>query len=317
MTLAYIAGLLAIFVVMFFVCQELERACGAIAHRLKIPESVSGATLLAISSSSPEFFTAFIGAVIFGEFEIGLMAIIWSAIFNITVIPGVCAVASKKPLDVVRIVVSRDCVAYLAITLLLLGLLDDGKLTRLDALILLGAYTLYVYVLYLMVGTYENGESESIVMPIWRMIGSLLLGMAVIGGLCHGMIWLGEELAHGWEIDIILFSALVFAPGTSIPDLLLSVFSARRGAGSAAISNAYGSNSFDLTVCLAVPILVVGEITVPLSGRVLWSIWMLLGTLILSIMLLRSGYNLNRREGGALLVLFVILAAIIIGVPPA
>ena len=102
MTIAAIAGLLAIFVAMYFVCQELERACGAIAFRFKIPESVSGATLLAVSSSSPEFFTSLLGAVRFGVFEVGLMAILWSAIFNITVIPGVSAVFSKEPLRVLN-----------------------------------------------------------------------------------------------------------------------------------------------------------------------------------------------------------------------
>ena len=46
---------------MYFVCGELERVCGALAYRFGIPESVAGATLLAVSSSSPEFFTAMVG----------------------------------------------------------------------------------------------------------------------------------------------------------------------------------------------------------------------------------------------------------------
>ena len=66
----YVAGLLVVFVAMYFVCVELEKACGAAAYRLGIPESVSGATFLAVASSSPEFFTAFIGAWLFGQFEI-------------------------------------------------------------------------------------------------------------------------------------------------------------------------------------------------------------------------------------------------------
>ena len=39
--------LVVIFVAMFFVCGELEKACCSAAHRLKIPESIAGATLLA------------------------------------------------------------------------------------------------------------------------------------------------------------------------------------------------------------------------------------------------------------------------------
>jgi Ca2+/Na+ antiporter len=106
-------------------------------------------------------------------------------------------------------------------------------------------------------------------------------------------------------IDLLIVSALIFAPGTSVPDLLLSFMAARRGAGSAAISNAFGSNTFDLTVCLAVPVLVVGDIQIAMTGPVLWSVWMLVGTVIFSMIFVRIGYRLSRIEGALLLVLFV------------
>ena len=129
LSVGYVVGLVAIFVAMYFVCGELEKSCGAAAYRLGLPESVSGATLLAVSSSSPEFFTAMVGAVFFNSFEIGLMAILWSAIFNITVIPGVAALVSKEELRVVPEVVARDCVSYLAITMLLMMMMTKASST--------------------------------------------------------------------------------------------------------------------------------------------------------------------------------------------
>ncbi|MFP6685799.1 MAG: hypothetical protein VB934_13850, partial [Polyangiaceae bacterium] len=272
-----------IFAGMYLVCGELERACGNTAHRLRIPESIAGATLLAVASSSPEFFTSFLGAVRFGVFEVGLMAILWSAIFNITVIPGVSALFSKKPLTVFRTVVVRDCVAYLVVTLLLLGLLQDGTLTRVDGVILLGGYAVYIYVLFLMMGDGDSEKVEPIEQPVWRTLLGLLGGIAAIGLLCHFMIEQGSVLAKVAGIDLLIVSALIFAPGTSVPDLLLSFMAARRGAGSATISNAFGSNTFDLTVCLAVPVLVVGDTQIAMVGPVLWSVWMLVGTVIFSM----------------------------------
>ncbi|GIW72459.1 MAG: sodium:calcium antiporter [Planctomycetota bacterium] len=306
-------GLLAIFVALYFVCAELERACSAIAHRYRIPESIAGATLLAVSSSSPEFFTAFLGAVFFGSFEIGLMAILWSAIFNITVIPGLSAVVAPGPLKVYPTVLLRDSVAYLAVALLLIALMGDGMLTRNDALVLLGAYFLYVYVLFLMLGAGE--EVEPLVLPNWRVAAGLLGGIAAVGVLCHYMVEFGLAIAASWAIPVGLISALVFAPGTSVPDLLLSLIAARKGAGSASISNAFGSNSFDLTVCLAAPILVVGDVSFEFSGRALYSVWMLIGTVVLSMLFVRTGYELTRREGWVLLALFVVLAAAICVLP--
>jgi cation:H+ antiporter len=302
--------LLLIFFGMFLVCQELEKACGATAHRLRIPESVAGATLLAVASSAPEFFTAFLGAVQHGVFEVGLMAILWSAIFNITVIPGLSALVSPTPLKVAPAVVSRDCVAYLAITLLLMALLSDSKLDRNDALILLGAYFLYIYVLFLMLKADE--EVEVINLPMWRIVVGMVGGIAIIGVLCHYMIVVGSGLTEAWGVSFIVVSALVFAPGTSVPDLFLSVFAARRGAGSAAVSNAFGSNSFDLTVCLAAPIMVLGEIQLDISGAVVWSVWMLIGTVVIAMVFVRTGYQLSKKEGVMLVSVFLILAVVLV-----
>ncbi len=303
--------LVLIFAGMYFVCVELERACSDTARRLKIPESIAGATLLAVASSAPEFFTSFLGAVVHGVFEVGLIAILWSAIFNITVIPGVSALLSPAKLVVAPDVIRRDCVAYAATTLLLIGLIEDQTLSRIDALILLGAYGLYTYVLFLMVKSPEAGddeEGEGHSQPLWRTLLGLVVGVAAIGVLCHFMIEVGGELAKGFGISFLILSALVFAPGTSLPDLLLSVFAARRGAGSAAVSNAFGSNSFDLTVCLAVPVLVIGDIPVSTGGAVGQSIYMLLGTVVLTMLLVRTGYSLNKREGLFLVATFVGLA---------
>lgn len=301
--------LVLIFAGMYFICVELEKACSDTARRLNIPESIAGATLLAVASSAPEFFTSFLGAVVHGVFEVGLIAILWSAIFNITVIPGVSALVSKEPLTVVPVVIRRDCVAYAATTLLLLGLIEDQVLSRIDALILLGAYGLYTYVLFLMVKTDEEVEGHT--QPLWRTIAGLLGGIAAIGLLCHFMIGVGGELAKGFGISFLILSALVFAPGTSLPDLLLSVLAARRGAGSAAISNAFGSNSFDLTVCLAVPVLVIGDIPVSTEGAVGQSIYMLLGTVVLTMILVRTGYLLSKKEGVLLVGTFIALAVTI------
>ncbi len=102
-----------------------------------------------------------------------------------------------------------------------------------------------------------------------------------------------------------MFAAFIFAPGTSVPDTLVSYFAAKRGQGSAAISNVFGSNIFDLTICLAVPVLVVGDIVIDLAP--IWpSIVMLVVLQFVALTFVRTGWELSRREGVSMLVLFVI-----------
>ena len=291
---------------MWLVSVELEKGCAGAAHRLRLPPSVAGATLLAISSSAPEFFTSLLGTVRHGVFEIGLMAILWSAIFNLTVLPGASALATPHEKrgkgTIFHKVVWRDALSYLVIALLLFFLVSDGNLSALDSVILLGAYGAYI----LLLKDSQGGES---VLPSqyapWRIALSLILGIALIALLTEVMIGAGTQIAAGISgLSLPLVSALLFAAGTSVPDTFLSVISARKGNISGSISNAFGSNSFDLTVCLAVPALAVGGVEVPFTPMVSVSFSMLLGTLLVALILVRTGYEISKKEGVFLLFLY-------------
>jgi cation:H+ antiporter len=307
--LAYVVGgWLAIFYVLSKVCKKVEEAASHLATRMKLPASVAGATLLATSSSAPEFFTATSAAVIHGLFEIGLITIIWSALFNILVIPGVVGVSASEPLKVAKEVVHRDGIGYLGTVFIVLLVIWDGALSRQDAVIMLILYAVYLHVIRLMAAAHKEGaeeieEGEELLSPrkiaLYFAVGLLLIGVGT-----HFMIELGLTLGDTFAIDVLIFSAFVFAPGTSIPDLLMSYYSAKRGEGSAAISNVFGSNVFDLTICLAVPILIVGTVHVDLGP--LWpSIIMLVVVQCLVLLFVRSGWQIEKWEGWVMLACFV------------
>uniref|UniRef100_A0A1I8J0G1 Na_Ca_ex domain-containing protein n=1 Tax=Macrostomum lignano TaxID=282301 RepID=A0A1I8J0G1_9PLAT len=57
-------------------------------------------------------------------------------------------------------------------------------------------------------------------------------------------------------IDTFVMSLVVLAAGTSIPDLLSSIIVARDGFGDMAVSNAIGSNVFDIDLGLGLPFLI-------------------------------------------------------------
>ena len=70
----------------------LEQSMIALSRKFKFSSLVAGATFIAITSSSPEFGTAFAGVMFERTFEIGFQAIIWSAIFNILIITGISGI---------------------------------------------------------------------------------------------------------------------------------------------------------------------------------------------------------------------------------
>jgi cation:H+ antiporter len=311
-----IIGLLAILYALAIACDKVESASNSLAFRLSMPASVAGATLLAIASSAPEFFTSTAAAVLYGVFEVGLLTIIWSAIFNILVIPGIASVTSKEPLRVSKAVVYRDGVGYVGAIFILLLVIVDGELSVADAIILLILYGLYLHVLVLMSRSQRDDPEEQLEEPdpLWsraRITVFFLAGLVVIGVGTHFMIEIGDAVATEAGLSILLFSAFVFAPGTSIPDLLVSVYAARRGEGSTAISNVFGSNIFDLTICLAVPALLVGGVPIHMDG--VWpSMIILISLQFLVVFLVRTKWQVERWEGAIMLGAFVVACVLFV-----
>ena len=115
----------------------------------------------------------------------------------------------------------------------------------------------------------------------------IMLMMFVMGGASHLLVESSLALGDMLGIDGVIMGFVVIAAGTSIPDTALSVISAKKGQYDAAVSNVFGSNIFDICVCLSIPILLAlamnGEptnIDLPQTGL----IWSLIGaTLLLSL----------------------------------
>ena len=91
---------------------------------------------------------------------------------------------------------------------------------------------------------------------------------------------------------------------------LMSVFAVRRGDADGAVSNAFGSNSFDILICLGLPVLVSGGIEVD-WGQAWPMLTFLFGSTVLSVAFLITDWTLTRREAivmGLAYALFVALA---------
>lgn len=85
---------------------------------------------------------------------------------------------------------------------------------------------------------------------------NLSLAVGVIAFACHylaeAVMWSSEALQIPAYFTAIIFAAAA----TSVPDAILSIKDARKGNYDDAISNAVGSNTFDITMALGLPLLV-------------------------------------------------------------
>ncbi|OWZ18719.1 Ca2+:Cation Antiporter (CaCA) protein [Phytophthora megakarya] len=98
---------------------------------------------------------------------------------------------------------------------------------------------------------------------------TFLISIAWIGVLSHYTVEFGTKFGCIAGIPSALMGLTIIAAGTSIPDALSSILVARDGHGDMAVSNALGSNVFDILFGLGLPFLlsnVVYSETVPVSG---------------------------------------------------
>ncbi|CAL1301185.1 unnamed protein product [Larinioides sclopetarius] len=115
---------------------------------LKLPPDVAGATFMAIGASSPELFSSIIGSFV-TEGDIGVGAVIGSAVFNILGITGVAGIALwNEVLEIDWYPMVRDCIAYSITVLCLVGIIYDNIVTWWESVILLGIFFLYILLMY-------------------------------------------------------------------------------------------------------------------------------------------------------------------------
>src|SRR5699024_9361747 len=79
----------------------------------ELPAIVQGAVVVAIGSSFPELSTVVLSTLLHGEFDLGVSAIVGSAIFNILIIPAASVLAAKDQLKSNRDLVYKEAQFYI------------------------------------------------------------------------------------------------------------------------------------------------------------------------------------------------------------
>lgn len=82
---------------------------------------------------------------------------------------------------------------------------------------------------------------------------TFLASVAWIGGISYAMVEAARHAGCIVNIPASVLGLTVLAAGTSVPDALASITVARQGRGDMAVSNALGSNVFDIGLGLGIP----------------------------------------------------------------
>jgi len=297
----------------------LERASERLAAYYRLPDIVQGAVVVAVGSSFPELSTTVISTLVHGEFELGVAAIVGSALFNILVIPALSGLVSREPLQANRDLVYKEAQFYMiAVAVLTLTFsfaiiyqplpstdgAIRGELTRPLALLPVALYGLYLFVQYQDTLDHEGDDDTRDIHPV-REWGLLALSLVVIVIGVEGLVRAAINFGDIFGTPSFLWGITVVAAGTSIPDAFVSIRAARHGRGITSIANVLGSNTFDLLVCIPAGVLIAGTAAINFSIAAPMMAALTAATVVLFLMM-RTRMILSRRECVALLVIYVV-----------
>lgn len=84
----------------------------------------------------------------------------------------------------------------------------------------------------------------------------LICSTIVAAIACYWLVEVTRQTADELDVPVFFVAVIVAAAASSVPDTFLSIGAAMRGDDSGAVSNAFGSNIFDICVCISIPLLV-------------------------------------------------------------
>lgn len=314
-----VAFVLIASIVIMFACNVFEQSASYLGRNMN--GGARGALIDAIGSSLPELMVTLM-FVASGRPELilaGIAVTAGSAIFNAVLIPALSIFAAKdengnkvESFSIFRPSLIRDGFYLLVVEGVLIYFLGHHTFTLAMAGILLALYVVYaVHVISdsVRLGNddsesyeYESLESNNVLQAIYRfdfnklLFGDkpfttprawvvLLLAVGVVGLACHLLADGIEGVSLAIGVPVYFSAVVLGAAATSVPDTILSIKSAKRGDYEDAVGNAIGSNIFDVTVALALPIALylvfsssVNGLPVEQSTELLHLRWFVFGT---------------------------------------
>ncbi|KXJ83011.1 hypothetical protein RP20_CCG009368 [Aedes albopictus] len=146
---------------------------------------------------------------------------------------------------------------------------------------------------------------------------TFLVSMIWISFYSYFMVWMITIIGSTLGIPDTVMGLTFVAAGVSVPDALSSIAVIKEGYGDMAVSNAVGSNVFDILICLGLPWFIQTAIIKPgshvnvISKGLTYSTLSLLSTVVFLLVATHmNGWKLDKRLGIVLMVWYLIFITI-------
>lgn len=286
----------------------------AIAHRFKLPDIIVGATVVSIGTTLPEVMVSTTGALL-GQGAMSYGNAIGSIICNTALIAAISVAVNPGPVNTKTmkmpvIFFFGSAAIYCAAAYLL------GEFPR-----FLGIVMLTIFIVYTVITVrqglknpeaHQEEEADgpaaerTLLMDImWLVVGAALIAFGANLLVEHGTI-IAQCLGVPETVIALTFVAL----GTSLPELVTTITSLRKGHAQLGIGNVIGANIFNLVLVSGVSVTLapfqvpVGKLIAGMNASLVLDIPLMLFVMALLTLPALAKKKLERWQGITLLCIY-------------
>ncbi|MBP7670730.1 calcium/sodium antiporter [Candidatus Gracilibacteria bacterium] len=309
--------LIASLIVLGVAANYLVGSSVKIARIFGIPEILIGLTIVAWGTSAPEIGVS-ITAALEGKGALSVGNVIGSNIFNLGFILGTVAIIATQKIS--KKMVYRDCLVLMLSTLMVLAFVWDNNVTQVEGAIMLTC--LFAYMAYLFIKKDVPTEDleaveEALELPEidvkkkkWIHILVFLVSLYVLVKAADYTVESAVAIATVFGISEWAIGVTIVAAGTSLPEVATSVMATIKRKFDISIGNVIGSDIFNALGIIGVSSVIAPLVLKPHTSILgfpdyIFSQLLLVATLVLIVIFMRSGWRLSRWEGITLLTIAV------------
>ena len=302
-TLYFTGGL----VLLYFGADWLVKGAITLALHLGLSPLIVGLTVVALGTSIPEALVS-VQAAIGHQGGIAIGNVVGSNILNIAMILGLSALIS--PLKVDSHIVKADVPLLSGATFMLVVLLEDFHISRMEGAFLLLCIVGYVVgnIMTVKKTSPEDNKIDGLEVQedsgktFWRDIALLIVGIITLGFGANFLVTGAVDLARIWGLSEALIGLTIVSIGTGTPELATALMAAYRKSADLAIGNAVGSNLFNIMFVLGIAGLVA---PLDATGINPSDLYVMLAVTLLLLPTVWTGRVLDRKEGFMFLAIYV------------
>lgn len=251
--LALVVGL----ILLVWSADKFVDGAAGIAQHFGMSPLLIGMLILGFGTSAPEIFISTMASVD-GNSDLALGNAVGSCITNIALILGFTG--CLLPIGVHSNILKKELPLLSVVTLGASYLLYDYNLEKMDGIILLFGFVLFIgWTLWQgfsnpndVLGEEMKDELETVKKPLPNSVSSLMVGMGILLGSSKLMVWGAVEIATLFGVSQIIIGLTIVAIGTSLPELAATFAAAKKGEHDLAIGNVLGSNLFNTLAVIGI-----------------------------------------------------------------